>query len=239
MYFYRVLNPFHAITLDLDNTLYNNYPIMNQAEEKSVLFLQQYHPALSKIRMRDYYQSRKILRLMEPDIYHDVNYWRWRSLKDTLLRAGLTKNEAQSGADSAMEIIIYWRNKIDVPLSTHETLSALSAKWPLIAITNGNANLISCGLQQYFQDVLRAGINGRAKPYKDMYYLASKRFGISCKNILHVGDDLQTDVRGAMYAGMQACWINQYNNLSQFCLIDAKLLPHLKISKLTSLTYLL
>ncbi|URJ24404.1 5-amino-6-(5-phospho-D-ribitylamino)uracil phosphatase YigB [Candidatus Blochmanniella camponoti] len=238
MHVYRTLQPFHAITLDLDNTLYDNYPVINRAEEKSILFLQQYHPALSKIQNRDYYQSRKMLQFIEPNICHDVNYWRWKSLKIILLQSGLTKNEAQLGADYAMEIIIHWRNKIDISLSTHNVLSALSSKWPLIAITNGNANPISCGLQQYFQDVLRAGINGRAKPYKDMYYLASKRFGISCKNILHVGDDLNTDIKGAIHAGMQACWISQYN-LNQFYSIDATLLPHLKISKLTSLTYLL
>lgn len=238
MHVYRTLQPFHAITLDLDNTLYDNYPVINRAEEKSILFLQQYHPALSKIQNKDYYQSRKMLQCMEPNICHDVNYWRWKSLKIILLQSGLTKNEAQLGADYAMEIIIHWRNKIDISLSTHNVLSALSSKWPLIAITNGNADPISCGLQQYFQDVLRAGINGRAKPYKDMYYLASKRFGISCKNILHVGDDLNTDIKGAIHAGMQACWINQYN-LNQFFSVDATLLPHFKISKLMSLTYLL
>ncbi|URJ29465.1 5-amino-6-(5-phospho-D-ribitylamino)uracil phosphatase YigB [Blochmannia endosymbiont of Camponotus modoc] len=238
MHVYRTLQPFHAITLDLDNTLYDNYPVINRAEEKSILFLQQYHPALSKIQNKDYYQSRKILQCIEPNICHDVNYWRWKSLKIILLQSGLTTNEAQLGADYAMEIIIHWRNKIDISLSTHNVLSALSSKWPLIAITNGNANPISCGLQKYFQDVLRAGINGRAKPYKDMYYLASKRFGISCKNILHVGDDLNTDIKGAIHAGMQACWISQYN-LNQFFSVDATLLPHLKISKLISLTYLL
>ncbi|URJ25916.1 5-amino-6-(5-phospho-D-ribitylamino)uracil phosphatase YigB [Blochmannia endosymbiont of Camponotus sp.] len=238
MHVYRTLQPFHAITLDLDNTLYDNYPVINQAEEQSILFLQEYHPSLSKIQNRDYYQSRKMLQFIEPNICHDVNYWRWKSLNIILLQSGLTKNEAQLGADYAMEIIIHWRNKIDIPPSTHHVLSALSSKWPLIAITNGNANPISCGLQQYFQDVLRAGINGRAKPYKDMYYLASKRLGISCKNILHVGDDLNTDIKGAIRAGMQACWINQYN-LNQFCSVDRTLLPHLKISKLISLTYLL
>ncbi|URJ29058.1 5-amino-6-(5-phospho-D-ribitylamino)uracil phosphatase YigB [Blochmannia endosymbiont of Camponotus sp. C-046] len=238
MHFYRTLQPFHAITLDLDNTLYDNYPIINQAEEKSLLFLQQYHPALSKIQKKDYYQARKTLRLTEPDIYHDVNYWRWKSLKIILLQSGLTKHEAQLGADYTMEIIIHWRNKISISFSTHDVLSALSSKWPLIAITNGNANPVFCGLQKYFQDVLRAGIHGRAKPYTDMYYLASKRFGISCKNILHVGDDLNTDVKGAIHAGMQSCWISQYN-LNRFFSIDTKLLPHLKISKLASLTYLL
>lgn len=32
-----------------------------------------------------------------------------------------------------------WRSRIDVPQATHDTLKALAHKWPLVAITNGNA----------------------------------------------------------------------------------------------------
>ena len=32
-----------------------------------------------------------------------------------------------------------WRSRIDVPQQTHDTLKQLAKKWPLVAITNGNA----------------------------------------------------------------------------------------------------
>lgn len=240
MHFYRILKPFHAITLDLDNTLYDNNPIITHAEEKSIIFLKKYHPALHKFQINDYYLSRLITLIKEPKIYHDVTHWRWKTIQTILLKSGLNKHKAQLGADQAMDIIIYWRNKINITIKTHNILSALNSKWPLIAITNGNANPIAFGLHKYFYDILIAGKNGRAKPYTDMFYLASKRLGIACKYILHVGDNLITDIQGAIHANMQACWINQYNPKKKpYIIRNNQLLPHLKISKLNSLTYFL
>lgn len=241
MHFYRILKPFYAITLDLDNTLYDNYPIITQAEKKSLIFLKKYHPALHKLEIKDYYLSRAILLSEEPNIYHDVNHWRWKSLKNILLKKGLTKYDALLGADKTMDIILYWRNKIHITAKTHIILSALNTKWPLIAITNGNANPINFGLHKYFYDILIAGKNGRAKPYTDMFRLASKKFGMACKYILHIGDNLITDIQGAKYANMQTCWTYQYHNKSKqlYTIKNTQLFPHLKISKLYSLTYLL
>ncbi|URJ25053.1 5-amino-6-(5-phospho-D-ribitylamino)uracil phosphatase YigB [Candidatus Blochmannia ocreatus (nom. nud.)] len=237
MHFYRILQPFRAITLDLDNTLYNNHPIINQAESESISFLQKYHPALLTLQQKDYNRTRTLLKIVSPNIPHNANYLRWESLRITLLNAGLTKNLAESAADSATDIVIYWRNKINISFKTHNILSALSSKWPLIAITNGNANPNSCGLHKYFYDILRAGVDGRAKPHTDMYQLASKRLGLPCKNILHVGDDLNTDIKGAIFAGMQSCWINRYNHyINDYVTINKKFLPNFKISTLVSLT---
>jgi len=53
-----------------------------------------------------------------------------------------------------------------------------------------------------------------------------------------VGDDLTTDVAGAIRSGVQACWINLLEgDLMQ--IDDSRLLPHLEISRLASLTSLI
>jgi len=41
-----------------------------------------------------------------------------------------------------------------------------------------------------------------------MYQLAAQRLDIAPHHILHVGDDLTTDVAGSLRCGLQACWIN-------------------------------
>lgn len=67
-----------------------------------------------------------------------------------------------------------------------------------------------------------------------MYRLAAKRLEIEPQFILHVGDNLLTDVEGAINSGMQACWINT----EQKTLMEEKegrLLPHVEISRLDSL----
>ena len=155
-----------------------------------------------------------------------------------MLDVGLTLNEAREGSNKVMEVFAHWRSQISVPPETHVALAALAERVPLVAITNGNAEPHLFGLDRYFQFVLRAGPHGRAKPYQDMYHLAAQRLNIAPENILHVGDDLTTDVAGAVRCGMQACWINlREGNLMQ--IHDGRLLPHVEITQLASLTALL
>ncbi|SNC58471.1 5-amino-6-(5-phospho-D-ribitylamino)uracil phosphatase YigB [Sodalis endosymbiont of Henestaris halophilus] len=238
MYFYRPLRALSALTFDLDDTLYDNRTVIARTEEESVRFLQNYHPALRKLKQDDYQQLRHELRHSEPDIYHDVSYWRWRAIKLAMRNAGLSEHEARVGADAAMQVVMHWRSQIDVPAETHSTLAALSARLPLVAITNGNASPEACGLARYFCYILRAGPDGRAKPLQDMYQLAVTRLNLPPNSILHVGDDLEADINGAIRYGMQACWIN--NRGGNFATAtNARLLPHLEISRLACLTALL
>ncbi|PVZ86401.1 5-amino-6-(5-phospho-D-ribitylamino)uracil phosphatase YigB [Serratia sp. S1B] len=238
MHFYRPLRPLAALTFDLDDTLYDNRPVIQQAEQQSIAFLQNYHPGLSHFQSVDFYRLRQELREQDPEIYHDVTQWRWRAVHLALSRQGLRDAQASSGADAAMQNFALWRSCIEIPETTHTTLQALGRSYPLVAITNGNADPALCGLAGYFQFVLRSGPDGRAKPYQDMYRLAAQRLGIAPEQILHVGDDLTTDVAGALRAGLQACWVNDRQR-SLMQADDSRLLPHIEISQLASLTALL
>jgi putative hydrolase of the HAD superfamily len=77
-----------------------------------------------------------------------------------------------------------------------------------VAITNGNAQPELFGLSGYFEFVLRAGPDGRSKPFADMYHLAAEKLNVPLGEILHVGDDLTTDVAGAVRCGMQPAGSN-------------------------------
>ncbi|TKI04169.1 5-amino-6-(5-phospho-D-ribitylamino)uracil phosphatase YigB [Martelella alba] len=238
MLFYRPLRPLKAITFDLDDTLYDNRPVIARTEEESLRFLQSYHPALRTLDAGYYRRIRVALREREPDIYHDVTRWRWRALQQAMRDQGLGETESRDGADAAMAHFARWRSAISVPEATHRTLRALSERWPLAAITNGNASPAACGLARYFQFVLRAGPDGRAKPFRDMYHRAAAKLGVSPRHVLHVGDDLSADINGAVASGMQACWINDRGG--DFGRApDARLLPHLEIPRLESLLSLL
>lgn len=100
------------------------------------------------------------MRETEPEIYHDVTEWRRRAVEQAMLNAGLSVQDAAIGAEAAMEHFAKWRSRIDVPQETHDTLTALAEKWPLVAITNGNAQPELFGLSDYFEFVLRAGPTG-------------------------------------------------------------------------------
>lgn len=238
MHFYRPLRPIAAMTFDLDDTLYDNYPVICRTTEESHAALQAYHPLLKEYTVMQYQQVRDRLLAAEPEIYHDVSEWRRRAVEQAMLDVGITASQAASGSCEVMAVFAHWRSQIDVPQETHKTLAALAQRMPLVAITNGNAEPHLCGLDPYFQFVLRAGPDGRAKPYQDMYHAAAEKLNLRPEQILHVGDDLTTDVAGAVRCGMQACWINAHNgNLMD--INDARLLPTLAISQLASLTALI
>ncbi|QCR37549.1 5-amino-6-(5-phospho-D-ribitylamino)uracil phosphatase YigB [Nissabacter sp. SGAir0207] len=238
MIVYRPLKAIAALTFDLDDTLYDNGPVIRRTEQESLKFLRAYHPLLAEVESAHFQQLRAELRRQEPEIYHDVTQWRWRALHLGLSRLGLSEAEASAGADEAMSHFAHWRSQIEVPQETHDTLKALGERWPLVAVTNGNADPALFGLGDAFQFVLRAGPHGRAKPYEDLYHRASQQLDLPLGSILHVGDDLTTDVAGAVRCGMQACWINlrQANLMTH---PEARLLPHIEISRLASLTALL
>lgn len=238
MRFYRPLGRLSALTFDLDDTLYDNREVILRTERESLMFVKNYHPALQGLENNDFHRIRQALRQAEPDIYHDVTEWRRRALIQAMREAGLSAVEAEIGASAAMANFATWRSRIDIPQSTHDTLAQLAQKWPLVAITNGNAQPERCGLGGYFTFVLRAGPDGRSKPFSDMYHLAAQRLDLPVGEILHVGDDLTTDVAGAIRCGMQACWIKP-DNADLMQARDSRLLPHLEISQLASLTTLI
>ena len=238
MRFYRPLGQISAITFDLDDTLYDNREVILRTEQESLAFVQNYHPALKAMQSKDFQRLRQALRETEPEIYHDVTEWRRRAVEQAMLNAGMSARDAAIGAEASMENFARWRSRIDVPQETHDTLAKLAEKWPLVAITNGNAQPELFGLGDYFEFVLRAGPHGRSKPFNDMYHLAAQKLRLPPGQILHVGDDLTTDVAGAIRCGMQACWIKP-EGADLLTAVDSRLLPHLEISRLASLTTLI
>lgn len=238
MRFYRSLAPIAAMTFDLDDTLYDNHPVIARTEQASFAFLQRRFPALGDLSPQVWLHMRQALREKNPDICHDVTQWRWLAISELLKQHGYSMAQSHAGADEVMVDFTYWRNQVDIPSQTHQVLGALAAKIPLAAITNGNADPVQLGLAGYFQFILRAGPDGRAKPFADMYRCAAQQLKLPVAAVLHVGDDLTTDVAGALHSGMQACWINDRAR----CLLnvtDSRLLPHLEISRLDSLTALI
>ncbi|MGC6389275.1 5-amino-6-(5-phospho-D-ribitylamino)uracil phosphatase YigB [Ewingella sp. S1.OA.A_B6] len=238
MKFYRPLKRIEAITFDLDDTLYDNHDVIRRTDTETLKFIQGFHPALADLSGDVIRLVRAELLTQDTEIYHDVTEWRRQAVQLAMTRAGLSDDDAKYGTKAAMETFAYWRSKIYVPQENHDALAALAERWPLVAITNGNADPHACDLSQYFQFTLRAGQHGRAKPYADMYKKAALKLDLPLEHILHVGDDLTTDVAGSVACGMQSCWINlREGNLMH--LKDARLLPHIEISQLASLTALL
>ncbi|BBU79399.1 hypothetical protein EIMP300_07990 [Escherichia coli] len=95
MRFYRPLGRISALTFDLDDTLYDNRPVILRTEREALTFVQNYHPALRSFQNEDLQRLRQAVREAEPEIYHDVTRWRFRSIEQAMLDAGLRCRRSQ------------------------------------------------------------------------------------------------------------------------------------------------
>ena len=98
MRFYRPLGQISALTFDLDDTLYDNRPVIDRTMHESLAFVRSYHPSLSQFDAHELNQLRQTLLAAEPEIYHDVTVWRHRALELGMRNAGLSAEAAEKAA---------------------------------------------------------------------------------------------------------------------------------------------
>jgi FMN phosphatase YigB (HAD superfamily) len=88
-------------------------------------------------------------------------------------------------------------------------LARLAARYPLVSLSNGNADLERIGLKHFFRDSISARECGVAKPAARIFHAACERLGLPPHAVLHVGDDPELDVAGAGAAGLRSVWLNR------------------------------
>ncbi|WP_146448116.1 5-amino-6-(5-phospho-D-ribitylamino)uracil phosphatase YigB [Vibrio kanaloae] len=238
MRIYRGLKTIKAMTFDLDDTLYDNWPVIMKVEKEMAQWLNQKHPVSASLSQEEWQGVKQQVAAENPNLKHDVTVWRETQIKVGLLQLGYSQQQAEQAAREGIEHVLWLRNQVDVPQETHRVMTELSQRIPLVAITNGNVDPHQIGLGQYFQRILKAGPDGRAKPYPDMFDKAQRDLACDAENILHVGDHLRTDVYGAKRSGFQACWFNDIGS-SLYLSPKARVLPDVEIDQLSDLVRLI
>lgn len=196
-----------AITLDLDDTLWPIWPTIARAEQALAGWLAQHAPqtatlyadAETRLALRG-----EIVRTRQ-DLGHDLSAIRREAIRLALVRAG----EDGALADPAFEVFFAERNRVELYEDVLEALDFLAARFPLVAVSNGNADLARVGVARYFRAGLSASDFGVAKPDPRIFLAGAEAAGVPAAQVLHVGDDAELDVLGAHAAGMQTAWINR------------------------------
>ena len=233
MKFYRALSPFKVISFDLDDTLYDNRDTIRNAENHFLDCLRK-QALLPDFSNENWYARKQQFAEKHPLIAEDVLAWREQTLQQWLSEYNIM--QADGMISGLMAEFIEWRHKIDVPMQTFRVLDVLQQRYPLSIISNGNVIAKRLGLN-HFQLSLRGGEQGRAKPHRELFQQTADYFGVKPHEILHVGDNLLTDVQGAIAADAQAVWINLSGKGIQ-AFPEARLLPTLEINNLTELLQL-
>jgi len=255
MQFYRRLTAVKAISFDLDDTLYNNRPVMQAIEKKmvvyftekfSLLFSELKVPELKEIFDRRFWAPyRQQAIKANHELSHDVVRVRYETYRLGLLAQNVPAEEAAQQAQAALDYFISLRSDFNVPKASHELLASLSKKFPLVAISNGNVDTKALGIDHYFQHIYHAGFQTndnstesehllRQKPAADMFTLVCQQLDILPEELLHVGDCGYADIHGALNAGCQTAWLPHYGvgkRLNQ--------LPHIELNKVSQLLGLL
>jgi len=96
-------------------------------------------------------------------------------------------------------------------------LEKLSQQYTLHVITNGfkevqHIKLQQCGLQSFFNKVLISEEIGYNKPDVKIFREAEKLNNTSAAHCLMIGDNFETDIRGAKKAGWESVWYNPGKN---------------------------
>ena len=119
--------------------------------------------------------------------------------------AGYDETQVEQGFD----VYFAARNEVTLFPDVEPALREMADRYPLVALTNGNADLETIGLGEYFRDTV-AAVNVQAcKPHPSMFYAAAAAAGCEMHEVLHVGDDPVTDVRGALAVGATTVWVNR------------------------------
>lgn len=231
MRIYKALAPIQALSFDLDDTLYPNSTVIAKAELAMQQRLAQLLPASFHNNSLYWFEQRKILAKADVEVRHDVSRWRLLALERGLTTQGLSLCEAGEIAELAMSAFLQARTDIQLAPEVRPLLAQLAARFPLVAITNGNADIKKMDIADLFQFALRAGPDGRMKPYPDLFIKAAGLLQLEPKHILHIGDHVKSDVVGALNAGCQAAWLN----LTPGALGKLKTLPHVEFDQLEEL----
>lgn len=236
-----IFRPIHrplALSFDLDDTLYDNEPILMRAEQALLDFLHQQFP-LSQAKDTPYWQRlKRDLLSQRPELGNDMTLLRRTLLTSGLSDCGLQGLALKRAVDDAFHFFYQARSDFVVDKNICSLLERLAQKVPLVAITNGNVDLVRIGIADYFEAAWHASLALPMKPHPSMFMAAIRQLKCAPRQIMHIGDHLQKDIAGAAAVGMQSAWYacNRQMDLSAE---PAGPLPDLQLATLDELLQLL
>ena len=190
-----------VISFDLDDTLWDNSGVIDKCLQELYKFLCDKEPLIQKhFTVKSMERITEQLIQLEKPEYENMTVLRKTVIKTMLQEVG----GDESLVNPAFAIFYHWRNQISVPEITFKVLDYLKEKYILVATSNGNSNLKKVQLDGYFDLHFIAGIHGRAKPSPEMLNRIREYYQISTNEIIHIGDNEETDIMSANNAKVES-----------------------------------
>lgn len=221
-----------ALTFDLDDTLWDNRPVLMAAEQSLYDWLGRHYPRIkARYSLKGMRTLRQDLLQQNPELHHDVTTLRKISLRVAAESAGYD----HSLVEPAFAVFLEARHRVTLYGDVLPALRTLrSAGYCLGTLTNGNADVQRLGLGQLFDFSLSAASTGKAKPHPRMFQEACRRAHVTTAQLAHIGDEAGTDLAGAQNAGVTVIRMNRRGQPS-----DPAVVHHAEIRNTTELLTLL
>ena len=144
-----------------------------------------------------------------PQLQHDFLRIRRMAMQTAFAQAGQSGAAAHDLIERALDVFMTARNDVDLYPEVRESLNRLSQRFALASLTNGNADVARIGIGHYFKATLSAHAHSVSKPDAALFHIACRALACEPDEVVHVGDDIELDVRGARAAGLHVIWMNR------------------------------
>ena len=158
------------------------------------------------------------------DQYETINLECWRALEKGMMTHGQlqiarfvrffdrypAQGDPKQAASRFLELLS--RQSILLPHAL-EVVEAIAAQLPVVIVTNGatrtqKGRMALSPLKELISGMVISQEIGVSKPSPGIFYKALDGLGVRPRDALMIGDGLDSDIRGANAAGIDACWYN-------------------------------
>ena len=223
-----------TITFDMDDTLWDFQAAMEKALAVTLERLQQMAPG-------DAAQNLTVQQMM--DIRDEVadELGEGTATQEEIRYTAMVRTVEYIGfrARGAAEELyrLYWEARIAGARPYDDVsgvLEALKGRFRLGIISNGNNTPQMVGMDDVFDFIVFAHECGCPKPDPRIFEFALAQFGDEPRQVMHVGDNLRSDVLGANNFGAISVWLNRDGAGN-----ETGIEPHWEIKDLTELLRIL
>ena len=202
--------PIKAITFDIDDTLWDNAPVMARLEPAHYGWLDSRIHHAQRVPLDEYRRRRQAFSEAHPDISGNHTAVRRHVLHQIVCEQGIKEPLATQLTERTIHYMLALRHQVEPYEEAEALLETLAQHYPLAVITNGNVDMRRLPLGRHFSAIFNAGELGMSKPSAAVFRTALAALGehISPEEALHVGDSWAHDALAAHGAGMKAAWID-------------------------------
>ena len=223
---------YHDLFIDFDDTLYDTHgnAVIALRETFEAFHLERYFPDsqvfydaywLANIDLWTLYAKGEITR----------DYLIIERFRRPMMTSEKFKAEAASQLFSLNSYLLemsdrfldFCSSKPGVIDGAHELMDYLKRKgYKMHMASNGfhevqYKKLAACGLRDYFDTIILSENAGANKPSPQFFDYAFRQSGAQRETSLMIGDNLQTDIMGALSSGMDALLFNRWNVETHDC----------------------